>query len=65
MGFLEVQDTASWRDLIRTQESDQADIISNQAKPGKLEDERKWNGWDARIVNYLSTIQGSFGVPLS
>ena len=65
MQFLEVLETASRRDQIQTQESDQADIISKQAGPGKLKDERKWNDWDASMVNYLSTIQGSLGVPLS
>ena len=65
MGFLEVLETASRQDLIRTQDLDQSDIIIKQAKPGKLKDERKWNYWDASMVNYLSAIQGSLGVPLS
>ena len=65
MQFLEVLGTASRQDQIRTQESDQADIISKQAEPGKLKDERKRNDWNASMVNYLSTIQGSLGVPLS
>ena len=65
MGFLEVLETASRQDLIWTQELDQVFIISKQAEPGKIKDKRKWNDWDVIMVNYLSTIHGSLGVPLS
>ena len=65
MGFLDVLETAYRQDLIRTQESDQAEIISKQAEPSKLKDERKWIDWDSSMVNYLSTIKGYLGVPLS
>ena len=65
MGFLDVLETAYRRDLIRTQEQYQAEIISKKVEPGKLKDERKWIDWDSSMVNYLSTIEGSLGVPLS
>ena len=53
------------REDIRTQEPDQAAIISKQSEPGKFKDERNWSEWDAALVNYLSTIPGTSGVPLS
>ena len=31
----------------------------------KLKDERKWPEWYPAFVNYLSTIPGVYGVPLS
>ena len=62
--FPQAIETASIREDIRTQESNQDDIIRNQAEPGKFKDERKWNYWDARTINYLSTIPGALGVPL-
>ena len=62
---LQKLETASSREGIRTQESDQADIIRNQDEPGKFKDERKWNDWDTGIIDYLSTIHDALGVPLS
>ena len=53
------------REDIRTQEPDQAAIISKQSEPGKFKDERNWSEWDAALANYLSTIPGASGVPLS
>ena len=46
-------------------ETDQVDTISKAADPGKLKDERKWPEWYPAFVNYLSTIPGVYGVPLS
>ena len=63
--FLQALETASsWEDII-TQESEQADIISKLADPGKFKDERKCNYWDVGIMNYLSTIHSALRVPLS
>jgi hypothetical protein len=39
--------------------------VSQAAEPGKLKDERKWPEWEPAFVNYLSTIPGVSGVPLS
>ena len=41
------------------------DTISKAADPGKFKDERKWPDWEPAFVNYLSTIPGSYHVPLS
>ena len=41
--YLALLETAIKREDIRTQESDQAAIISKQDEPGKFKDERKWS----------------------
>ena len=46
-------------------DTDQVDTISKVADPGKLKDERKRPEWYPTFVNYLSTIPGVYGVPLS
>jgi hypothetical protein len=39
--------------------------VSKAANPGKFKDERKWPEWEPAFINYLSTIPGVNGVPLS
>ena len=46
-------------------DADQVDTISKAANPGKFKDERKWADWEPQMVNYLSTIPGVTGIPLS
>jgi hypothetical protein len=58
-------DAAYYRADVRKIEKDQADTVSKAADPGKLKDERKWPEWEPAFVNYLSTIPGVSGVPLS
>lgn len=58
-------DVASYRADVRKIEKDQADTVSKAADPGKLKDERKWPEWEPAFMNYLSTIPGVSGVPLS
>ena len=41
------------------------DTISKAADPGTFKDEKKWPDWEPAFVNYLSTIPGISGVPLS
>ena len=41
------------------------DTISKAVDPGKFKDERKWPDCEPAFVNYLSTIPGSYHVPLS
>lgn len=60
--YLEV---ANQRAELRKQDKDQADTISKAADPGKFKDERKWPEWEPSFVNYLSTIPGAYGIPLS
>ena len=63
--FRSVLDIAYYRADVRKVEKDQADTVSKAADPGKLKDERKWPEWEPAFINYLSTIPGVNGVPLS
>ena len=63
--FLQALSVADERLQVRTSASKKSDQLSREASPGKLDSERKWNTWESGLVNYLSTIPGSFGVPLS
>ena len=53
------------RALLRKNDSDQVDTISKAADPGKFKDKKKWSDWEPAVGNYLSTIPGVKGVPLS
>ena len=57
--------TAAQRASLHKVDMDQVNTISKAAAPGKLRDERKWPEWYPAFVNYLSTIPGVYGVPLS
>jgi hypothetical protein len=61
----QTSDDASNRADVRKIEKDQSDTVSKAADPGKFKDERKWPEWEPAFVNYLSTIPGVNGVPLS
>lgn len=63
--FREALDIASDRADVRKVEKEQSDTVSKAADPGKFKDERKWPEWEPAFVNYLSTIPGVSGVPLS
>ena len=63
--FREALEEASNCADVRKIEGDQSDTLSKAADPGKLKDERKWTEWEPAFVNYLSTIPGVTGVPLS
>ena len=63
--FKQALSTAAQRASLRKVDTDQVDTISKVADPGKLKDERKWPEWYPAFVNYLSTIPGVYGVPLS
>ena len=63
--FKQVLSTAAQRGSLCKVDMDQVDTISKAADPGKLKDERKWPEWYPAFVNYLSTIPGVYGVPLS
>ena len=63
--FREALDTASDRAEVRQVEKEQSDTVSKAADPGKFKDERKCPEWEPAFVNYLSTIPGVSGVPLS
>ena len=63
--FKAVLDEASQRADVRKIEKDQSDTVSKAADPGKFKDERKWPEWEPAFANYLSTIPGVNGIPLS
>jgi hypothetical protein len=65
IAFRTALDVASNRADVRKVEKDQSDTVSKAADPGKFKDERKWPEWEPAFVNYLSTIPGVSGVPLS
>ena len=63
--FCDALDIALDRARVRKIELDQSDTVSKAADPGKFKDERKWPEWEPSFINYLSTIPGVSGVPLS
>jgi hypothetical protein len=63
--FRLVLDKAYERANVRKVTKDQADTVSKAADPGKFKDERKWPEWEPAFVNYLSTLPGVTGIPLS
>ena len=63
--FKEVLQVAAQRATLRKTDTDQVDTISKAADLGKFKDEKKWPNWEPAFDNYLSTIPGVEGVPLS
>ena len=53
------------RESLQKTDAEQVDSISKAADPGKFKAEKKWPDWEPAFVNYLSTIAGDRGVPLS
>ena len=47
------------------QEVAKSDTISKDSSPGRLQTEKDWEKWSKKFKNYLSTIPGVFGIPLS
>ena len=50
---------------VRKQLKERSDVNSKEASPGPLVSENKWVNWEPKFSNYLSTIIGMNGVPLS
>ena len=65
VAFRQVLDIAYDRAEVRRIEREQSDTVSKAADPGKFKDEKKWPEWEPAFCNYLSTIPGVSGVPLS
>ena len=63
--FREIIDISIQHAALQKVEYDQVDMISKAVDPGKFKDERKWPDWEPAFVNYLSTIPGSYHMPLS
>ena len=53
------------RHRIRKQLRDQSDVKAKSASPGPLISEAKWIDWETKFTNYLSTLLGVNGIPLS
>ena len=63
--FKEALQVSAQRALLQKNDSDQVDMMSKAADPGKFKNEKKWHDWEPAFVNYLSTIPGVKGIPLS
>ena len=63
--FREQIETARQRAQIRSHNAEEADGLSKAADPGKLKRQKEWTAWSRGLKNYLSTIPGQDGVPLS
>ena len=63
--FLDLIKRARLRAEIRRHNAEESDKQSKTADPGKLKKQKEWISWSRGLSNYLSTIQGHDGVPLS
>ena len=58
-------ETAKQRAQIRKHNVEESDSLSTASDPGKLKRQKDWLVWSRSLTNYLSTILGQDGVPLS
>ena len=63
--FRNLIERAKQRAQIRKHNAEDAEGISKAADPGKLKRQKEWIAWSRGLKNYLSTILGQDGVPLS
>ena len=63
--FQQALSVASTRSEVRDNLRSQSATSAKEATPGPLVNERKWKEWETKFDNYLSTLIGSNGVPLS
>ena len=63
--FLDALTTAGQRADVRKQLRQASDEKAKVASPGPLKSENKWAEWEPKFVNYLSTLVGMDGTPLS
>jgi hypothetical protein len=63
--FKEALEIARQRAVIRQHNADESAQVSKSADPGKLKRQKDWVVWSRSLENYLSTIMGQDGVPLS
>ena len=64
-GFLAAIAVAGQRADVRKQLKDQSNEKAKVASPGPLVSENKWTEWEPKFSNYLSTLMGMNGIPLS
>jgi hypothetical protein len=58
-------EAAKQRAVIRKHNAEESDGLSKASDPGKLKRQKEWIAWSRGLRNYLSTIAGQDGVPLS
>jgi hypothetical protein len=58
-------ETAKQRAQIRKHNAEESDSLSTATDPGKLKRQKDWLVWSHSLTNYLLTILGQDGVPLS
>ena len=63
--FIVALTIAGQRADVRKQLKDQSDEKAKVASPGPLISESKWTEWEPKFSNYLSTLLGMHGIPLS
>ena len=63
--FLTAITVAGQRADVRKQMKDQQDEKAKVASPGPLISESKWTDWEPKFINYLSSLLGMNGIPLS
>jgi hypothetical protein len=63
--FLAALEVAGERAKMRKHKLDESDNLSKAADPGKLKKQKDWLNWERALQNFLSTIPGQDGVPLS
>ena len=63
--FLQALNMAGERADIRKQLEEQSAVKAKESSPGSLVSESKWTDWEPKFENYLSTILGITGTPLS
>ena len=54
-----------YRSDIRKKIIDQSNTKAKGYSTGPLDSEKKWNEWESKLINYLSTLIVVNGVPLS
>ena len=63
--FTVLLNNAIQRAKIREQFQDDSVTKAKESSPGPLNAEAKWLEWETKFINYLSTIPGVDGLPLS
>jgi hypothetical protein len=63
--FIAALDVARERAKMRKHKLDESESLSKAADPGKLKKQKDWLAWERGLQNYLSTIPGQSGIPLS
>ena len=63
--MLEALNVALDREKVRKNLMSTSELNAKAASPGPLDSEKKWLEWEPKFVNYLSTMFGINGVPLS